>query len=65
MAAAVISKLAGQEPLIEFTADPGREYFLKFNVAGYKVKQVSKDKAIGLMNGLKPAKSRAEDMRTQ
>ncbi len=58
--AAIISKLIGKQPLIEFTADPGREYFLEFNVAGYKVKQVSKDKALGMMNGLKPAKSRAE-----
>lgn len=60
VAAALISKLAGKQPLIEFTADLGREYFLEFNVAGYKVKQVSKDKALGMMNGLEPAKSRAE-----
>jgi hypothetical protein len=60
VAAAIISKLIGKQPLIEFTADPGREYFLEFNVAGYKVKQVPKDKALGLMNGLKPAKSSAE-----
>jgi Protein of unknown function (DUF2846) len=56
----IISKLIGKQPLIEFTADPGREYFLEFNVAGYKVKQVSKDKALGIMNGLKQAKSSAE-----
>ena len=56
----IITKLAGKQPIFEFTADPGREYFLEFNVAGYKVKQVSKDKALGMMNGLKPAKSRAE-----
>jgi len=56
----IISKLAGKQPLFEFTADPGREYFLEFNVAGYKVKQVSKDKALGMMSGLKLAKPRAE-----
>ncbi|MBT8352528.1 MAG: DUF2846 domain-containing protein [Deltaproteobacteria bacterium] len=56
----IISKLAGKQPLIEFMAYPGREYFLEFNVAGYKVKQVSKDKALGIMNGLKLAKPRAE-----
>ena len=60
VAAALISKLIGKQPLIEFTADLGREYFLEFNVAGYKVKQVSKDKALGMMNGLEPAKSGAE-----
>ena len=60
VAAAIISKLVGKQPLIEFTADPGREYFLEFNVAGYKVKQVSKDEALGVMNGLTPAKSGAE-----
>jgi hypothetical protein len=56
----IISRLLGKQPLIEFTADPGREYFLEFNVAGYKVKQVAKDKALGVMKGLKPAKSSAE-----
>ena len=60
VAAAIISKLVGKQPLVEFAAEPGREYFLEFNVAGYKVKQVPKDKALGLMNGLKPAKLRAE-----
>ena len=58
--ASIISKLLGKQPLIDFTADPGQEYFLEFNVAGYKIKQVSKDKALGIMNGLKPAKLRAE-----
>ena len=56
----IISRLLGKQPLIEFTADPGREYFLEFNVAGYKVKQVSKDKALGMMNGLETAKSHSE-----
>ncbi|MEJ2640738.1 MAG: DUF2846 domain-containing protein [Desulfosarcinaceae bacterium] len=56
----LIGKLLGKQPLIEFTAEPGREYFLEFNVAGYKVKQVSKETALGLMNGLTPAKSSAE-----
>jgi hypothetical protein len=60
VAAAIISKLVGKQPLIEFTADPGQEYFMEFNVAGYKVKQVTKDKALGIMNGLKPAKTSAE-----
>jgi hypothetical protein len=60
VAAAIISKLVGKQPLIEFTADPGQEYFLEFNVAGYKVKQVSKDEALSMMNGLEPAKSSAE-----
>jgi hypothetical protein len=50
----------GKQPLIEFTANPGRQYFLEFNVAGYKVKQVSKDKALGMMNGLKPVESHGE-----
>ena len=56
----LIGKLLGKQPLIEFTADPGQEYSLEFNVAGYKVKQVSKDKALGMMSGLKPAKSSAD-----
>jgi hypothetical protein len=60
VSAAIISALVGKQPLIEFAADPGREYFLEFNVAGYKVKQVSKDKAIGMMNGLKPAQTNGE-----
>jgi Protein of unknown function (DUF2846) len=51
----IISKLAGKQPLIDFTAEPGREYYLEFNVAGYKVKQVSKDQALALMDALKPA----------
>ena len=56
----IISKLSGIQPLIKFSADPGQEYFLEFNVAGYKVKQVAKDKALGMMSGLKPAKSSAD-----
>ncbi len=58
--AAVISKLAGKQPIYGFTAEPGQEYFLEFNVAGYKVKQVSKDKALGMMGGLEPAKVQAD-----
>ena len=56
----IIGKLSGKQPLIEFTAEPGKEYFLEFNVAGYKVKQISKDVALGMMGGLKPAKTREE-----
>ena len=56
----IIGKLVGEQSLIEFTAESGRDYFLEFNVAGYKVNQVSKDKALGKMNGLKPAESRVE-----
>lgn len=51
----VISKLAGKQPLYAFTAEPGREYFLEFNVAGYKVKAVSKEDASVNMSGLPPA----------
>ena len=52
----ILSKLAGKQPLFEFTAEPGQVYFLEFNVAGYKVKQVLKDKALAKMGGLQPAK---------
>ncbi|MCU7813888.1 MAG: DUF2846 domain-containing protein [Candidatus Thiodiazotropha sp. (ex Rostrolucina anterorostrata)] len=52
----ILSKLAGKQPLFEFTAEPDQDYFLEFNVAGYKVKQVLKDKALAKMSGLQPAK---------
>jgi hypothetical protein len=52
----LLSKLAGKQPLFEFSAEPGQVYFLEFNVAGYKVKRVLKDKAVVKMSGLPPAK---------
>ncbi|PUB82492.1 MAG: hypothetical protein B6D78_15750 [gamma proteobacterium symbiont of Ctena orbiculata] len=52
----MLSKLAGKQPLFEFTAEPDRDYFLEFNVAGYKVKEVLEDKAVVKMGGLQPAK---------
>ena len=52
----LLSKLAGKQPLFEFSAEPDRVYFLEFNVAGYKVKKVLKDKAVVKMSGLPPAK---------
>ena len=56
----LIGKLMGKQPLIEFEAAPGRDYYLEFNVAGYKVKQVSKDKALDMMSSLKPAEPPAD-----
>ena len=55
VAAAIISQLSGKQPLFDFTAEPGREYFLEFNVAGYKVKEVPKADGLGMMAGLAPA----------
>ena len=52
----LLSKLAGKQPIFEFTAEPDQDYFLEFNVAGYKVKQVSKAEALAKMGGLAPAK---------
>jgi len=58
----LLSKLAGKQPLFEFTTEPGRDYFLEFNVAGYKVKEVSKDQAVVKMSGLLPAKFSADQI---
>ncbi len=52
----LLSKLAGKQPIFEFTAEPDQYYFLEFNVAGYKVKQVSKDEALAKMGTLEAAK---------
>lgn len=51
-----LSKIAGKQPIFEFVAEPDRDYYLEFNVAGYKVKPVPKDKALIKMSGLPPAK---------
>jgi hypothetical protein len=51
-----LSKIAGKQPIFEFVAVPDREYYLEFNVAGYKVKQVPKGEALTKMSGLPPAK---------
>ncbi len=56
----MLAKLAGKQPLFAFTAEPDRDYYLEFNVAGYKVKQVLKDKALDNMSGLEPAKFSAD-----
>ena len=58
----ILSKLAGKQPLFEFTAEPDRDYFLEFNVAGYKVKEVLKDKAVVKMSGLQHAKFSADQI---
>ena len=58
----LLGKLAGKQPLFEFTAEPNRDYFLEFNVAGYKVKEVVKDKAVVKMSGLQPAKFSADQI---
>lgn len=58
----ILSKLAGKQPLYAFTAEPDRDYFLEFNVAGYKVKEVLKDKAVVKMGGLQPAKFSADQI---
>ena len=57
----LLGKLLGKQPIYDFTADPGREYFLEFNVAGYKVKEVPKETALGIMGDLKPAEIRTDD----
>jgi hypothetical protein len=51
-----LSKIAGKQPIFEFVAVPDQEYYLEFNVAGYKVKQVTKSEALSKMAGLPPAK---------
>jgi hypothetical protein len=51
-----LSKIAGKQPIYDFVAEAGRDYYLEFNVAGYKVKQVSKNEALAKMGGLPPAK---------
>ncbi len=56
----MLGKLAGKQPLFAFRAEPDRDYFLEFNVAGYKVKEVLKDKALVKMSGLEPAKFSAD-----
>jgi hypothetical protein len=51
-----LSKIAGKQPIFEFVAVQDQEYYLEFNVAGYKVKQVAKGEALTKMSGLPPAK---------
>ncbi|MES9944430.1 MAG: DUF2846 domain-containing protein [Candidatus Thiodiazotropha sp.] len=58
----MLSKLAGKQPLFEFTAEPDQDYFLEFNVAGYKVKEVLEEKAVVKMGGLQPAKFSADQI---